>query len=199
MRFSRHQLLALVLGAGMTSALPAQNRTPPARPRPGAAGARGGAGAAMRRPPGPAAMMINDKDQLGLTDDQVAQLQAMEMANASAPMPLGDLLQIRRELQTASAGEANLDAVRAAMDKMGKLQSDMLVARLDARNKARAILSADQQVKFDALEASQPLQLQGLGGALGAPNSAGAGRGGAGARLQRQGAPPPSPIPPASK
>lgn len=205
MRFSRHQLLALVLGAGMATTLPAQVRRAGARQnmdsiRTARGAARQGdtarfAAAMARRADGggsPAAMILNQREKLGLTDDQVNRLETLKAAFAATEPAQADLIKLRQELATASQGEANISAARAAMNKINEATTNAMVARLEAHNKARAVLNADQQAQFDATEARRPMggMMMGMGGPGGGPPGAG-GRGG------RRGGPPPTTPPPA--
>lgn len=206
MRFSRHQLLALILGAGMATALPAQ-----ARVGGRGAGARGGvrqdSARVANRPPrdsaqmvamreriregaSPAGAILQLRERLGLTDDQVNRLETLKSTWVE-PTP-GDMAKLREELANASKGEANLTAVRAALGKINEASTNAVIARLDARNKARAVLNADQQVQFDALEARRPLQ----GGAMGVAFGRGGEPGGAMIRRGGRGGPPGTPPPP---
>lgn len=182
MRFTRHQLLALVLGAGMATVLPAQGRV--------GGGVRGGrqmdtlrggrqmdsvrarrlermdtaqlakARERLAANATPAGMILNLRERLGLTDDQVNRLETLKAAYVEPGQ--AELPKLREELASASKGEADLKAVRAAMNKINEATTNALVARLDARNKARAVLNADQQVKFDDFEARRPMQEAGM-------------------------------------
>lgn len=205
MRFSRHQLLMLVLGAGMATTLPAQVRRPGGRANMDSLRAARGAGrqggdtarmnAAMaRRADGggsPAAMILSQREKLGLTDDQVNRLETLKAAFVSAEPAPADLMKLRQDLAAASQGEANISAARAAMNKINEATTNALVARLEAHNKARAVLNADQQAQFDAAEMRRPMagMMMGMGGPGGGPPGAG-GRGG------RRGGPPPTTPPP---
>lgn len=214
MRFSRHQLLALILGAGMATALPAQGR----------AGAARGAGrqpdstrlakiqnrdttqrAALRErlaeAATPAGLILQMRERLGLTDDQVNRLETLKGAYVEPSQT--ELIKLREELATVTKGEVNLQAARAAMNKVNDATTTATLARLDARNQARAVLNGDQQVQFDALQARRPMLEGGMnmmgaggrGGARGGEQPAGAVRRGG------RGGPPgsPPPIPPTGR
>jgi len=200
MRFTRHQLLALVLGAGMATALPAQGRV---------AGARGAGRqmdstrlaqfqnrdttqrAAMRErlaeASTPAGMILQMRERLGLTDDQVNRLETLKSTFVEPSQT--ELTKLREELATVSKGEVNLPVARAAMNKLNDATTNVMLARLDARNQARAVLNGDQQVQFDALEARRPQFLQG-GGMMGAGGRIGAKGGEPPAAGVRRGGPP---------
>lgn len=206
MRFSKHHLLALILGAGMATALPAQAarrgagrqgmdslRAQRGAGRPLMDSARV-AGAMARRAQGggsPAAMILSQREKLGLTDDQVNRLETLKAAFAATEPNQADQIKLRQDLAAASKGEANISAARAAMNKINEANTNALVARLEAHNAARAVLNADQQAQFDAAEARRPMggMMMGMGGPGGGPPGAG-GRGG------RRGGPPPTTSPP---
>lgn len=205
MRFTKHQLLALILGAGMTTTLPAQvarraggkqldsTRVAARVAKRGDSTvlgqrlARAGmdtarlAEAMARRAEGnsPAGQILLQREKLGLTDDQVARLEALKTSFVSKEMPQADMAKLREELAVASRGEANIPAARAALKKINDAQDEVVLARLDAHNKARAVLNADQQATFDAAEARRPAMMMGGAGFGGGAIMAG-GRGGRG-------------------
>lgn len=207
MRFSKHHLLALILGAGMATALPAQAarrgagrqgmdslRAQRGAGRPLMDSARV-AGAMARRAQGggsPAAMILSQREKLGLTDDQVNRLETLKSSFAATEPAPATLITLRQELAEASKGEANIAAARAAMNKINEANANAMIARLEARNQARAVLNADQQAQFDATESNRPMA--GLMGGMGGPGGPGA-PGGRGGRGQGRGGPPP--VPPA--
>ncbi|MBC8086505.1 MAG: hypothetical protein H7Z40_04515 [Phycisphaerae bacterium] len=212
MRFSRHQLLALMLGAGMATALPAQGR---------AGGARGAGRqidstrlaklqnrdttqrAALRErlaaAATPAGLILQMRERLGLTDDQVNRLETLKAGYVEPSQT--ELVKLREELAAVSAGEVNLQAARSAMNKLNDATTNATLARLDERNKARAVLNADQQVQFDAMQARRPMLQPGMD-MMGA-GGRGVARGGepkpGAARKGGRGGPPgtPPPVPPA--
>ncbi|MEO7362771.1 MAG: hypothetical protein ABI120_20735, partial [Gemmatimonadaceae bacterium] len=187
MRFTQHQLLALILGAGMASALPAQSarraagkQTDSSRVAARVAkradttmaqrvGARLGmdsaqmAQALARRAEGnsPAAQILGQREKLGLTDDQVARLETLKAAFATKELPAADMAKLREELTMASRGESNIPAARVALGKINAAQDEVIIARLEAHKLARAVLNADQQVTLDAAEARRPAGMMG--------------------------------------
>lgn len=210
MRFSKHYLLALILGAGMATTLPAQAaRRGGARQNIDSLRAQRGAGrmamdstrlatAMARRAEGagsPAAMILSQREKLGLTDDQVNRLETLKSSfAASEPQPAA-LAALRQELADASKGEANISAARAAMNKINEANTNAMVARLEARNQARAVLNADQQAQFDAQENRRPVAGMMMGGmGFGGPGGPG-GPGGRGGRGPARAGQPP--VPPA--
>ncbi|MGV3709583.1 MAG: Spy/CpxP family protein refolding chaperone [Gemmatimonas sp.] len=211
MRFTKHQLLALILGAGMTSTLQAQGaRRAGGRQLDSARVAERlanrGAGRPMvdsarmaemaaRRAEGnsPAGQILAQREKLGLTDDQVNRLEALKTSFASKEIAPAEMQKLREELATASRGEANIEAARAALARMSAAQNEVVIARLVAHNEARAVLNADQQAQLDAAEARRPGAMMGAAG-FGAGGSAG--RGGPGGPGARGRGGPPAPVPP---
>ena len=222
MRFTKHQLLALILGAGMAATLPAQvtrraNGKQVDSTRVAARAAKRGdttvtahgfgsrigldstrmAEALARRAEGnsPAAQILSQRERLGLTDDQVARLESLKASFATRELATADMAKLREEFSSASRGEANITAARAALGKINAAQDEVVIARLEAHNLARAVLNADQQVTFDAAEARRPAAMMSgaFGGWMG--GGMGGGRGGAGGR-GRGGPPSSATIPP---
>jgi Spy/CpxP family protein refolding chaperone len=216
MRFTRHQLLALILGAGMTTTLQAQGARRAGGRQIDSARvaerlANRGAGRPMvdsarmaemaaRRVEGnsPAGQILAQREKLGLTDDQVNRLEALKTSFASKEIAPAEMQKLREELATASRGEANIEAARTALAKMSAAQNEVVIARLVAHNEARAVLNGDQQAQLDAAEARRPGAMMGAAG-FGGPGGPG-GRGGpggpGGAGGRGRGGPPPAPVPP---
>jgi Spy/CpxP family protein refolding chaperone len=118
------QVATLVLGLTALSALPAMAQEP-APPPPGQGGPRHG---------GPGGMRGNQVDfltrQLNLTPDQVTQVKAIDEDTWKQMKALRD------------------DASTADADKRAK----MMDIRKTSQGKIRALLTPDQQTKFDALQ-----------------------------------------------
>ena len=183
MRYTKHQLLALILGAGMAATLPAQNAR---RANGKQLDSTRVAAALARRAEGnaPAAQILSQRETLGLTDDQVARLEALRTSFATKEPAAPDIAKFRAELTLASRGEANIPAARAALSKINAAQDEVVIARLEAHNLARAVLNADQQVTFDSAEARRSADrmrgafgrgMDGGRGGAGAPDSRGPG------------------------
>lgn len=114
--------------------------------------AMGPEGAPRMTPRGPAGALLAARAQLGLTDDQVKRLEtlATQQGAALAPAP-GDMMRARADLLDAMKGEGDAAALKRAMDKAHQLRTERALAMLKARQDARAILTADQRVKADAM------------------------------------------------
>lgn len=135
MRVLRSALLvgALWSGAGPLAAQPGPPRMP-------------------MRATSPAAQLLAARGPLALTDEQAARLERLAVAQqgtlTGAP---GDLLRARADLLDAMKGEGDAVALKRAMDRLHQLRTDRALARLKARQEARAILTADQRAKADAM------------------------------------------------
>jgi hypothetical protein len=152
------------LFASLGLPLVAQRGGPPMIPGqgPGANAARPD-NAPPRAPRGPAGMLLAARTQLGLSDEQVKRLESLatQQAVALAPAP-GDMLRARADLMDAMKGEGDAAALKRAMDKAHQLRTERAVAMLKARQDARAILTADQRTKADAMR-----PMRGMRGARG--------------------------------
>jgi hypothetical protein len=95
-------------------------------------------------------MLLRQRDQLGLTADQVKKLEALQ-ATPQPQVNAADLLRARADLMDATRGDANPEKARAAMDRMAKLRTDVAVARLKARQEARNVLTPAQKAQVDAM------------------------------------------------
>lgn len=107
-------------------------------------------------PRGPAGALLAARTQLGLTEEQVRRLEALATQQAAglAPNP-GDMLRARADLLDAMKGEGDAAALKRAMDKAHQLRTERALAMLKARQEARAILTADQRSRADALRAAR--------------------------------------------
>jgi Spy/CpxP family protein refolding chaperone len=101
---------------------------------------------------GPAGALLAARAQLGLSDEQVKRLEALAAQQATALAPAaGDRLRARADLMDAMKGEGDAAALKRAMDKAHQLRTERALAMLKARQDARAILTADQRSRADAL------------------------------------------------
>ncbi len=166
--FTRMIRLAGAAAGLMASTLSAQ-ATPPGGPAPGP-------GAMRPRMPmpkmamgdGPAAHLIAMRQQFNLTDDQVKKLEAMKAAQQSAlEPPRSAMLRAEADLMDAQKGDGDLAAARKAMEKMSQLHIDHMLAMMKAHQDVRAVLTADQKAKFDAMRAEHMRGMRGHGGMRG--------------------------------
>jgi Spy/CpxP family protein refolding chaperone len=110
----------------------------------------------------PAAALLGAREALGLSADQVARLEALAAAQTRAnPGNPGDMLRARADLMDAMKGEGDAAALRRAMDRAHQLRTERALATLKARQDARAILTADQRSRADALRQTRRMRGQG--------------------------------------
>ncbi|HEY7878254.1 MAG TPA: Spy/CpxP family protein refolding chaperone [Gemmatimonadaceae bacterium] len=96
----------------------------------------------------PAQRLLGMRTQLGLTDDQVARLEALSTAQRQALAPqMPAELRVRADLMEAMQKD-NLDAAHTAIDRMAKMRADAQFARLKAARDARDILTDAQRTKL---------------------------------------------------
>ncbi len=167
---ARTATLALALALLPAGLMAQQTPTPPAGPpRPPMArghemgpgmgqGMGPGMGAGMAR--APAEHLLRMAPMLNLSDDQVSRLQSLASKQTAARRNDGpDLLRARADLMEATNGDIDVSAARAALERMSKLRIDAAVARLQEQKDARAVLTADQKARLDAMHAQmmQPM------------------------------------------
>ena len=124
-------------------------------PAPGAMH-RGGMGMMMHGTmtgmmPGPA-MMLNNRQELQLTNAQVARLDslaAIQERSMERFTPL--MMRGMAELTEASTGNIDVNAARAAHNRIAAAHGDMLVTNLEAAKAARETLTPEQRTRWDAL------------------------------------------------
>lgn len=197
----RHALtLATAAMLVLTSAVVggAQDRPQRPQPQPGPDPTVGGPthGRMPMRRGLPAARVLQMRGALALSDDQIKRLETLAASQRTTLEPnRGAMLRARADMADAMKGEGNLEAARAALDKMSRLHNDEVIAHLKAMQDTRAVLTAEQR---DTMRAMMPMGMRmgmhhpGAGGpnGMGGPGSPGVRRpGGPGARLQ--GGPPP--------
>lgn len=159
--------------AGQPAPPPTQQTTPRAYgpatcPAPGAMN-RGGMGMMMHgmmtgMMPGPA-MMLNNRQELKLTNAQVARLDslaAIQERSMERFTPL--VMRGMAELTEASTGNIDVNAARAAHNRIAAAHGDMLVTNLEAAKSARETLTPEQRTRWDALLAQNggPLGMMGM-------------------------------------
>jgi Spy/CpxP family protein refolding chaperone len=138
-------VLALGLAAAPAPALFAQGTAPNApTEQPGQQGARRG----FRDP---VAQILDHRDDLKLTDDQVGKLQAIEDSLAAQRAPLmKQFEQFRAQRGADSAGppsDQDRAAMRQRMEQMRPLMQQYRQQVQDAVKQAQAVLTPDQQAQ----------------------------------------------------
>ena len=107
-----------------------------------------------RRAMAPAAALLRQRQQLVLTDEQVTKLEALAASQQQAlTRNPGQQLRLQADLMDAMAGTANPTAVRAALDKISAERNGRVVAGLQARNEALAVLTPAQRTRAEAQRA----------------------------------------------
>ena len=122
----------------------------PGMGQPGMAMGTMGARPRMRPNLPPARAVLALRRQLALTDDQVKKLEALASAQGTSLRP-DRAAQLRARADFIDAQQKdNLDAERAALDKMARLRTDAVMARLTARKNVKDVLTPDQREKLQA-------------------------------------------------
>ncbi len=154
----RKTMLSLVLALTLPLAALAQ--------RQGGQGSRGRGSAEGRemqrqRPAGGVALMIEQATVLGLTEDQVTRLRAIQAVHDEKMAPLRARMQAQR---SASADSARRDLSR---EERGQRRAEMreamtMVREQDqaARTEAMALLSGDQRAKVEKLESERRKEME---------------------------------------
>ena len=94
------------------------------------------------------------KEQLGLSDDQVAQIKSILQADKDTLVDLLSRLHAARAgLRAAIQGDAGEAGVRAASAKVAAVEADLAVARMKLHGKISPILTAEQREKLKELRA----------------------------------------------
>ncbi len=88
----------------------------------------------------------------GLSAEQQEQLKAIRLETQKQTTPLkAELKVLRAELDKASIGnKVNSSEVNNLIDKISKLQGDLMKIRYAKKQKVRSILTDEQKVMFDA-------------------------------------------------
>lgn len=139
-KFLLPALCALALGAAGFAASPAD------------------AQAMAHRGPGMAAGQDQQMDrlfnQLGLTDDQKAQIKAIRHKNMEANKPLRESLRTKHQELFAllKKPEANKDQAIAKQREINGLMNQLAESRINAWFEARAVLTPDQLKKLETIQ-----------------------------------------------
>jgi Spy/CpxP family protein refolding chaperone len=99
----------------------------------------------------PAAVLLRMRQQLNLTEAQVARLETLRKSPLTQ-VSESARLRAQADLVDAMRGDGNPEAARAALERMHKLQIDRQVAQIRARKEAREILTAEQKSQVDQLQ-----------------------------------------------
>lgn len=109
----------------------------------------------------PARAVLALRSQLALTDGQVTRLEALASAQQAALRP-DRAAQLRARADFIDAQQKdNLDAERSALDKIARLRTDAIMARLKARRDVKDVLTPDQRGKLETQFARRMVQRRG--------------------------------------
>ncbi len=92
--------------------------------------------------------LLRMRSQLELTDDQVKRLEAMGSA-VRPPRNESDVLRAQADLMDATRGDGNINAARAALERMSRVRNEEVLAGMKARQDARNVLTAAQKSRLD--------------------------------------------------
>lgn len=96
---------------------------------------------------------LEHRDELGLSAQQVARLEALEARDSAARGPaMQRMMAVHREIAQASEGERfDEAAARTGFDRMGELHTDMGIAMMRTRHEVRSVLTSEQREKLAEL------------------------------------------------
>lgn len=129
----------------------------------------------MMAPPGsPAEMLLRQREQLELTDDQAKRLETLAKTQKDVLKPnRATMLRAQADLADAE-DKANFDAQRSALEKLAKIRIDEDIAHRKAMKDARDVLTQEQRDRMPGM------MMRGMGrgmggGRAGMPGMAGRG------------------------
>lgn len=129
-------------------------------------------GATAPRGRGPAVGLLAMRHRLQLTDEQVRRLEALSTSYREPRPDEAALLRARADLLEATRKD-DVNAARAAMERMSRLRTDAAVARLQAGKSAREVLTAEQRTQLQALRDEVRTRRGAMRGAKGARGARG--------------------------
>lgn len=112
---------------------------------------------------GPAAMLLH-RDELGLSPAQVQKLEVLAATHkrtTEAMMP--QVLRGVADLMAAASGEVDLDAARAAYDRLSRTVSEMIMTDLQLMKDARQTLTPEQRTRWDAMRDEMGVMMRMMG------------------------------------
>jgi Spy/CpxP family protein refolding chaperone len=135
--------LALALSASTLMAQPDRN--------PRADGPRARVAQGPRVGGSPAEALLRQRARLELTTEQVTRLEALAQSQRAArTVSPGTALRLRADLMDAMAGDGNVEAARAALDKLSASRNERLIAGMRAQQEVRAVLTPEQRARVEA-------------------------------------------------
>lgn len=124
------------------------------------------------------AAALDRRKALGLTADQVRQLEEVRAREAAVAQLAMDSMRVLHDRLASLADAPQFDegGVRAVFERMGALHTDVGVAMLRARHEARAVLTPQQRQKLAAESAGMKgMPMNGISGAMGGMMGSGSG------------------------
>lgn len=112
--------------------------------------------------------VLEHREELGLSGDQVAALERLQAtaADAHAPM-MARMMELHREIAAAASGDRfEESAVRTAFERMAEMHTEMGVAMLRTRHAVREVLTHEQREKLSALGGGM-MGMHGMMGGMG--------------------------------
>jgi len=102
------------------------------------------------------------REELGLTDEQVDKLKSIKLEHQKAAIKTESELKLKRlELrELMEAGEPDEFAVKAKVEEIGELKTQLAMNRIDGGLKARKVLTDKQQKQLKELRKRPPKPLE---------------------------------------
>ena len=120
----------------------------------------------------PASALLRMRQGLGLSDDQVRRLEQIASSGNRAPDP-AEMTRARTDLERAMQGDGNIDAARAALERMNRIRTEQTLASLRSRQEAFNVLTPEQRSRAEnSLGAARR---NAIAGARGTPRGMGRG------------------------
>jgi Spy/CpxP family protein refolding chaperone len=106
-------------------------------------------------------MVLRQKEQLGLSDEQVKKLEALESEVKEQLKAKNEAVRAKRDaLDKAVDSGASEAAIRAAAGEIGNAIGDHAVLRAATKTKVNAILTDAQKTKLEELRKERPMPMR---------------------------------------
>jgi plasmid stability protein len=108
--------------------------------------------------------MLMHRTELGLTPDQIQRLEVLAATHKRTTEELvPQVLRGVADLMAAASGEVDLDAARAAYDRLSRTGSEMLMTDLRIIKDARQTLTPEQRTRWDAMRDEMSVMMRMMG------------------------------------
>lgn len=125
---------------------------------------------------GPALMLVH-REALALTPEQVQRLEVLVATQRRALEQLmPEAMRAMADLMAAVSGDIDVDAARAAHDRLARVHSEMMVATLQTMRDARQTLTPEQLTRWDAMIGQMGGMMRMMGPMMGPMMGAGRGK-----------------------